>query len=68
MVSTFGCANGMLLAGARVYYAMARDRLFFRKAGKLDPKSHTPVTSLWLQCAWACLLTLPGGTGICWIT
>ena len=63
MVSTFGCVNGMLLAGARVYYAMARDRLFFRQAGKLDPVSHTPVTSLWLQCLWACLLTLSGRYG-----
>lgn len=60
MVSTFGCVNGMLLAGARVYYAMAQDKLFFRGAGVLNPKSHTPVMSLWLQCAWACLLTLSG--------
>jgi APA family basic amino acid/polyamine antiporter len=63
MISTFGCVNGMLLAGARVYYAMAKDRLFFRKAGELDPKSHAPVTSLWLQCFWACLLTLSGRYG-----
>jgi APA family basic amino acid/polyamine antiporter len=63
MVSTFGCANGMLLTGARVYYAMAQDRLFFRKAGELDPKSHTPTTSLWLQCAWACLLCVSGRYG-----
>ena len=60
MVSTFGCVNGMLLAGSRVYYAMAQDKLFFQKAGVLDPKSHTPSTSLWLQCAWASLLTLSG--------
>jgi APA family basic amino acid/polyamine antiporter len=63
MVSTFGCVNGMLLAGARVYYAMAQDRLFFRQAGKLDPQTHTPNTSLWLQCVWACLLTLSGRYG-----
>jgi APA family basic amino acid/polyamine antiporter len=63
MISTFGCVNGMLLAGARVYYAMAKDRLFFRQAGELDPKSHAPVTSLWLQCFWACLLTLSGRYG-----
>jgi APA family basic amino acid/polyamine antiporter len=63
MISTFGCVNGMLLAGARVYYAMAKDRLFFRRAGELDPKSHAPVTSLWLQCFWACLLTLSGRYG-----
>jgi APA family basic amino acid/polyamine antiporter len=53
----------MLLAGARVYYAMAKDRLFFRKAGELNPKSHAPVTSLWLQCFWACVLTLSGRYG-----
>jgi APA family basic amino acid/polyamine antiporter len=63
MVSTFGCVNGMLLAGARVYYAMAQDRLFFRQAGILDPKSHTPSTSLWMQCIWASLLTLSGRYG-----
>src|SRR5436190_5810619 len=63
MISTFGCVNGMLLAGARVYYAMARDRVFFRQAGELDPKSHTPSTSLWLQCIWASLLCLSGRYG-----
>jgi APA family basic amino acid/polyamine antiporter len=60
MVSTFGCINGMVLAGARVYYAMALDGLFFRPVGKLDPVRHTPVVSLVVQCAWACLLTLTG--------
>ncbi len=60
MVSTFGCMNGMILAGARVYYAMARDGLFFRKVARIDPKRHTPVTSLVVQCVWACLLTLSG--------
>ncbi len=63
MVSTFGCLNGMILAGARVYYAMALDGLFFRAAGKLDPKRRTPVASLLMQCAWACLLTLTGRYG-----
>jgi APA family basic amino acid/polyamine antiporter len=63
MVSTFGCVNGMLLAGSRVYYAMAKDRLFFRQAGELDPHSHTPTTSLWLQCVWASLLCLSGRYG-----
>jgi basic amino acid/polyamine antiporter, APA family len=61
MISTFGCANGMILAGARVYYAMAKDRLFFRKAGELDPVHHAPVFSLGTQCVWAVLLTLSGG-------
>jgi APA family basic amino acid/polyamine antiporter len=60
MVSTFGCLNGLILTGARVYYAMALDGLFFRAVGKLDARRHTPVRSLWLQCAWACALTLTG--------
>ena len=60
MVSTFGCANGLILAGARVYYAMALDRLFFRSVSKLDPVHHAPVVSLVIQCIWACLLTLSG--------
>jgi len=60
MISTFGCLNGMILAGARVYYAMALDRLFFRPVAKLDPVRHTPVISLGVQCVWACLLTLTG--------
>src|SRR5207245_1689686 len=60
MISTFGCANGLILSGARVYYAMALDGLFFRKVGKLDPRRHTPVFSLAIQCIWATLLTLSG--------
>jgi APA family basic amino acid/polyamine antiporter len=60
MISTFGCMNGMILAGARVYYAMARDGLFFRQVARIDPKRHTPAISLAVQCAWACLLTLSG--------
>jgi APA family basic amino acid/polyamine antiporter len=60
MISTFGCMNGMILAGARVYYAMARDGLFFRKVARIDPKRRTPAVSLAVQCAWACLLTLSG--------
>ena len=60
MISTFGCANGMILAGARVYYAMALDELFFRRAGTLDPRFHTPVFALGIQCVWASLLTLSG--------
>src|SRR5262249_23810350 len=63
MVSTFGCVNGLMLAGARVYYAMALDRLFFRKVGTLDPKHHSPVFSLAIQCVWAVLLTLSGTYG-----
>jgi APA family basic amino acid/polyamine antiporter len=63
LVSTFGCVNGMLLAGARVYYAMSRDGLFFQSAGKLDEKTKTPTTSLWMQWAWTCLLCLSGSYG-----
>jgi basic amino acid/polyamine antiporter, APA family len=63
LVSTFGCVNGMLLAGARVYYAMSRDGLFFKTAGRLDAKTNTPVNSLWMQCAWTCLLCLSGQYG-----
>lgn len=58
MVSTFGCNNGLILAGARVYYAMARDRLFFAPAGRLNTR-HVPGVGLALQCAWACVLVLP---------
>ena len=63
LVSTFGCVNGMLLAGARVYYAMSQDGLFFKSVGKLDEKTKTPVNSLWMQCVWACLLCLSGQYG-----
>lgn len=63
MISTFGCANGMLLSGARVYYTMSQDGLFFKAAGRLSPKSKAPVVSLWVQCAWTCLLCLSGSYG-----
>lgn len=60
LVSTFGCVNGLVMTGSRVYYAMARDGLFFKACGRVDPKTHVPVTSLWVQCAWGCALTLSG--------
>jgi APA family basic amino acid/polyamine antiporter len=63
LVSTFGCVNGMLLAGARVYYAMSRDGLFFASVGRLGTKSGVPVNSLWVQWAWTCLLCLSGSYG-----
>ena len=63
LISTFGCVNGMLLAGARVYYAMSRDGLFFQSVGKLSPRSGVPVNSLWVQWAWTCLLCLSGSYG-----
>jgi APA family basic amino acid/polyamine antiporter len=58
MVSTFGCNNGLILAGARVYYAMARDNLFFRRVGLLNSR-HVPALALVLQGVWAAFLTLP---------
>lgn len=60
LISTFGCVNGMTLAGARVYYAMSRDGLFFKAAGKLHPRYKTPVASLIVQAVWASLLCLSG--------
>ncbi len=59
MISTFGCNNGLVLSGARVYYAMARDGLFFGATGKLNRKA-VPGTALVVQCVWACLLCLSG--------
>lgn len=58
MVSTFGCNNTLILAGARAYYAMARDGLFFKSAGVLN-KAHVPGRSLMAQGIWACILVLP---------
>ena len=58
MISTFGCNNGLILAGARVYYAMARDNLFFRRVGLLNSR-HVPAVALILQGIWAAFLTLP---------
>ena len=58
MVSTFGCNNGLILAGARAYWAMARDGLFFRKVGYLNRK-HVPAWGLLIQGIWAALLVLP---------
>jgi APA family basic amino acid/polyamine antiporter len=63
LISTFGCVNGLLLAGARVYYAMSRDGLFFKSVGRLSERSKTPVNSLWVQWAWTCLLCLSGSYG-----
>ncbi len=62
MVSTFGCINGLVLAGARVYYTMALDGLFFKKAGGLN-KNAVPQWSLWAQCAVAAILCLSGSYG-----
>ncbi len=58
MVSTFGCNNGLILAGARVYFAMARDGLFFKKVGTTNAR-HAPAVALVAQGIWTILLTLP---------
>ncbi|HEV2805904.1 MAG TPA: amino acid permease [Chthoniobacterales bacterium] len=58
MISTFGCNNGLILAGARAYYAMARDGLFFRRVGELN-KNHVPAWGLIIQGIWAGILVLP---------
>jgi len=60
LVSTFGCTNGLILAGARVYYAMASDGLFFGRAARISPRTHTPVFSLFIQGIWASILVLSG--------
>ena len=60
MISAFGCANGMILAGSRVYYKMAKDRAFFRPLAVIDRKTKVPVNSLWAQCLWICILILWG--------
>jgi len=62
MISTFGCNNGLILAGARVYYTMAKDGLFFRKTGELN-KNAVPAYALWVQCLVASILCLSGKYG-----
>ncbi len=63
LISTFGCNNGLILAGSRVYYAMARDGLFFRSVGRLHPRYRTPHISLAVQAVWAAVLCLSGSYG-----
>jgi APA family basic amino acid/polyamine antiporter len=58
MISTFGCVNSLVLAGARAYYAMAKDKLFFRQAGELNA-AHVPGWGLVAQGIWAAVLVLP---------
>jgi APA family basic amino acid/polyamine antiporter len=62
MVSTFGCINGMILAGSRVYYTMAKDKLFFKQVNQLN-KNQVPSNALWIQCIWASILCLSGRYG-----
>src|SRR5438046_8985296 len=60
MISTFGCNNGLILSGARVYYAMAQDNLFFRSLRVLHPGHKTPAVRLVVQAVWTGLLWLAG--------
>jgi len=62
MISTFGCNNGLILAGARVYYTMANDGLFFKQTARLNKKA-VPEFALWIQCAMASILCLSGKYG-----
>ena len=59
MVSTFGCNSGLILSGGRLFYAMAKDALFFKQAGELN-KHDVPAKALWFQCAWAFILCVSG--------
>ena len=62
MISTFGCNNGLILAGSRLFYAMSKDGLFFKKAQNLN-SNQVPSIALWLQCLWASVLCLSGQYG-----
>jgi APA family basic amino acid/polyamine antiporter len=63
LISTFGCANGITLAGARVYYAMSQDGLFFKSVGKLHPRYKTPAAGLLIQAIWTIFLCISGSYG-----
>ena len=63
MISGFGCCNGLILAGSRVYYAMAKDGLFFRRVARLHPTYKTPAVSLMVQMVWTCVLCISGSYG-----
>lgn len=62
MISTFACNNGLIMAGARVYYTMAQDGVFFKKAAQLN-KASVPAWSIWVQCIWASALCMTGKYG-----
>ncbi|MCZ8169244.1 MAG: APC family permease [Flavobacterium sp.] len=62
MVSTFGCNSGLILSGGRLFYAMAQDGLFFKKAGELNDKE-VPARALWVQAVWASFLCMTGKYG-----
>jgi APA family basic amino acid/polyamine antiporter len=63
MISTFGCVNGNTLMCARMYYAMAKDKLFFKSVSHIHPKTHVPVRALIVGGIWSCVLTLSGTFG-----
>lgn len=60
LVSTFGCTDGLILGGARVFFAMAKDGVFFRRCAEVHPRFQTPVWALALQGVWSCVLALSG--------
>jgi len=60
MISSFGCNNGLILSGARVYYAMARDGVFFKAVGRLSERTRVPVVAIILQGAWAAIVAMTG--------
>ena len=60
VISTFGALNATILTGARVYYAMAKDKLFFKRAGNVHPRFRTPGFAIIIQSFWGCVLTLSG--------
>jgi basic amino acid/polyamine antiporter, APA family len=62
MVSTFGCNSGLILSGGRLFYAMSKDGLFFKKASELNT-NNVPAKALWFQCIWACVLCISGKYG-----
>ena len=62
MVSTFGCNSGLILSGGRLFFAMAKDGLFFKQATELN-KNQVPAKALWVQCIWACVLAISGKFG-----
>ena len=62
MISTFGCQNGLILSGARLTFAMARDGLFFRGVGRVN-RHHVPAVALWVQAIWASVLVFSGTYG-----
>ena len=63
MISSFGCCNGLILSGARVYYAMAKDGLFFKNVARLHSTYKTPAISLMVQMLWTCVLCVSGSYG-----